>query len=123
MKLSQLTTDNALDVLCEITPYVSNIVTDEELMATIGKTVKREGGMTRAGVMLLGAEKLTKIVPVVMKTHRADVYGIVAVLNGMEPEEIAQQNVIKTSMQIRDICKDKELLDFFKSCVEQTNAE
>lgn len=123
MKLSQLTTDNALDVLCEITPYVSNIVTDEELMDTIGKAVKREGGMTRAGVMLLGAEKLTKIVPVVMKTHRADVYGIVAALNGMEPEEIAQQNVIKTSMQIRDICKDKELLDFFRSCAEQTKDE
>ena len=123
MKLSQLTTDNALDVLCEITPYVSNIVTDEELMATIGKAVKREGGMTTAGIMLLGAEKLTRIVPVVMKTHRADVYGIVAVLNGVEPEVIARQNVIKTGMQIRDLCKDKDLLDFFKSCVEQTKDE
>lgn len=122
MRLSQLTTDKALDVLCEITPYVSNIVTDEQLMDAIGKSVKREG-MTKAGIMLLGAEKLTSIVPVVMKTHRADVYGVVAALNGMEPEEIASQNIIKTSMQIRDICKDKELLDFFRSCAEQTKDE
>lgn len=122
MRLSQLTTDKALDVLCEITPYVSNIVTDEKLMDSIGKSVKREG-MTKAGIMLLGAEKLTNIVPVVMKTHRTDVYGIVAALNGTDPEEIAGQNILKTSMQIRDICKDKELLDFFRSCVEQTKDE
>ena len=44
-------------------------------------------------------------------------------LNHMEPEEIARQNVLKTGMQIREICKDKELLDFFRSCVEQTKDE
>lgn len=122
MKISQLTTDNALDVLCEITPFVSNIVTDNELMETVGKAIKRDG-LTKAGVMLLGVEKLSSLMPIVLKSHRADVYGIVAVLNGMEPEEIARQNVIKTSMQIRDICKDKELLDFFRSCAEQNENE
>lgn len=115
MKLSQLTTDEALDVLCEITPYVASIVSDEGLMDTIGKSVKKEG-VTRAGMMLLGAEKLSKIVPVVMKDHRSDVYGIIAAVNKMNVGKIANQNVIKTSMQIREICKDKELLDFFRSC-------
>ena len=122
MKLSQLTTDEALDVLCEITPYVSNIVSDESLMEVIGKTIKTSE-MTRAGVLLAGAEKLTKIVPVVMKGHRSDVYGILAAVNGMEVDEIARQNVIKTSMQIRDICKDREMLDFFTSCAQQKENE
>ncbi len=117
MKLSQLTTDEALDVLCEITPAVASIVGDEELMNVIGKAVKREG-MTRAGMMLLGAEKLSKIVPVVMKEHRSDVFAIVATVNKVSAEEIASQNVIKTSMQIRELCKDKELIDFFRSCAE-----
>lgn len=122
MKISELSTDRALDVLCEITPYVSNIVTDSDLMATLGKSVKRDG-MTRAGLMLLGAEKLTSIVPVVMKTHRADVLGVVAALNDMDVEEVACQNVIKTGMQIREICKDRELLDFFRSCAEPEKSE
>lgn len=117
MKLSQLTTDEALDVLCEITPAVASIVGDEELMNVIGKAVKRDG-MTRAGMMLLGAEKLSKIVPVVMKEHRSDVFAIVAAVNKVSAEEIASQNVIKTSMQIRELCKDKELIDFFRSCAE-----
>lgn len=122
MKISELSTDRALDVLCEITPYVSNIVTDSDLMATLGKSVKRDG-MTRVGLMLLGAEKLTSIVPVVMKTHRADVLGVVAALNDMDVEEVARQNVIKTGMQIREICKDRELLDFFRSCAEPEKSE
>lgn len=122
MKLSQLTTDEALDVLCEITPYVASIVSDGQLMEVIGKTIEKEG-MTRAGVLLAGAEKLSRIVPVVMKDHRSDVYGILAAVNGMTPEEVARQNVIKTSMQIRDICKDREMLDFFASCAQQRGSE
>ena len=122
MKFSQLTTDKALDVLCEITPYIANIATDDELMAVIGKAVKREG-MTRAGVLLLGAEKLTKMVPVLLKTHRDDVYGVVAAVNGKTVVEIREQNFMKTTAQIVEVIKDKELLDFFKSCAEPMKDE
>lgn len=122
MKLSQLTTDEALDVLCEITPYIASIVADQSLMDAIGKAVKKDG-VTRAGLMLLGAEKLTKIVPIVMKDHREDVYGILAAVNKTDVDKIAHQNVIKTSMQIREICKDKELLDFFESCAVPDGSE
>ena len=31
-KISELTTDNAADIICEIIPYVEDIITDEELM-------------------------------------------------------------------------------------------
>ena len=122
MKFSQLTTDKALDVLCEITPYIANIATDDELMAVIGKAVKRER-MTRAGVLLLGAEQLTKMVPVLLKTHRDDVYGVVAAVNGKTVDEIREQNFIKTTAQIVEVIKYKELLDFFKSCAEPMKDE
>lgn len=122
MKLSKLTTDEALDVLCEITPYVSNIVSDETLMETLNKTVKKDG-MTRAGVLVAGAEKLSRLVPIVMKEHRNDVYGILASVNGLDVDEIAKQNIIKTSMQIRDVCADREMLDFFRSCAQQKDTE
>ena len=122
MKLSKLTTDEALDVLCEITPYVSNIVSDETLMETLNKTVKKDG-MTRAGVLVAGAEKLSRLVPIVMKEHRNDVYGILAAVNGLDTDEIAKQNIIKTSMQIRDVCADREMLDFFRSCAQRKDIE
>ena len=123
MKLSQFSTEQALDVLCEIAPYVTAIVADEELMANLGKAVKAEENMTRAGVLMLGAERLSKIVPIVLKKRRAEVLGIVAAVNQMSVEEIERQNALKTAGQIRDICKDRELLDFFRSCVEQEQSE
>lgn len=122
MKVSQLTTDEALNVMCEITPYLSNIAADEKVVETIGKAISTEG-MTRAGIMLVGAEKLNKIVSILLEGHRDDVYGIVAAVNQMDAEEIKRQNFIKTGLQIREICKDKELLDFFKSWVQPESNE
>lgn len=118
MRLSELTTDEALDVLCQITPYVTNIVTDDAVMKTIGKAVKTDD-VTQAGLMLLGMEKLTSIANILLKTHRPDVYGIVAAVNRVDAEVVASQNIIKTMVQIREICKDKDLLDFFRSWGQQ----
>jgi len=117
MKISQLTSEEFLDVVCAITPYVENIISDSDLMDTIGKAVPHEG-VTRAGVLLLGAEKLASLVPIIAKTHRSDVYGIIAAVNGMESETVARQNALKTAMQIRDIVRDRELLSFFRSFAE-----
>lgn len=116
-KVSQLSTDEFLDLICTITPYVTNIASDKDLMETIGKAVQKDG-MTPAGVLILGMEKLSSLVPIIAKTHRADLYGIVAAVNGMEVEQMAKQNIIQTGAQIRAIVKDKELLDFFKSFAE-----
>lgn len=117
-KISELTSEEFLDVLCEITPYVSNIVSDAALMETVGKAVSKKEEMTKAGVFLLGAEKMSALIPIIAKTHRADLYGIVAGINGMTAESVASQNILKTGLQIRDIVRDKELLSFFKSFAE-----
>jgi hypothetical protein len=44
-------------------------------------------------------------------------------LNEKSVEEIAKQNILKTMSQIKDISKDKELLDFFKSCTGTEESE
>lgn len=116
-KVSQLSTDEFLDLICTVTPYVSNIVSDEDLMKTIGKAMPKEG-VTKAGMLILGMEKLSSMIPIIAKTHRDDLYGIVAAVNGVDVSVIAKQNIIQTGAQIRSIIKDRELLDFFKSFAE-----
>lgn len=123
MKISQLSTEQALDALCEIAPYVTEIVADEELMENLGKAIGNTEGMTRAGVMMLGAERISKIVPILLKKKREAVLGIVAAVEQKSVEEIVAQNALKTAMQIREIVKDRELLDFFKSCAERESNE
>jgi len=118
MKLSQLTTDETLDVLCEITPYINNIMTDQELNTELRRKADPENLKTRADVMLEGAKKLNVLVPIVLKKRREDVYGILSALNKKAPEEIAKQSFLTTVSQIREVLEDKELINFFKSFVK-----
>lgn len=123
MKLSELNTDRALDVLCELTPYVENIVSDEAVVSAVGKVIKYDSQMNRYGLFLVGIEKISKIIPLLLKTHRADMYGILSAINSQSVEEIAAQNSILTLRQIREVLQDKELIDFFKSSAPQEQKE
>lgn len=118
MKLSEISTERAADVLCELTPLVDSIITDEDLMQSLSAVVDREQTETMSvgQKMLLVSSKLGKIVPILMKKRRAEMFGILAVLNEKTPEQISAQNMLVTMMQVRDIVNDRELIDFFRSC-------
>lgn len=117
MKLSEMTTDRATDVLCEITPYIANIVSDDELLSELRNAIDKKDVATRAELLARGAEKISKLIPIVLKKRKADVFGILAALNEKTETEIGKQNILVTMAQIREIAKDKEFIDFFKSCV------
>lgn len=123
MKLSALDTDRATDVLCEIAPYAINIMSDDELMAELKSAVDLKGASTLAEQIAIMGGKISKIVPILLKKRKSDVFGILGALNEKTPEEIAKQNILKTMSQIKDISKDKELLDFFKSCTGTEESE
>jgi hypothetical protein len=123
MKLSQLSTDRAMDLLCEIATPVTNIMTDEELIKELKSAVDFEKANTMAEKIALITGKFTKILPLILKKRKADLFSILASLNEKTIEEIGSQNVIKTMSQIKDIAKDKELLDFFKSCTGTEESE
>ena len=117
MKISEFSTDKALDVICEITPFVDEIATDEELISTLKEKIKLPEGATRADMLRIGAEKVNKIVPILLKKKRAAVYGILAAVNETTADKIGKQSMITTAKQIKEAVGDKELIDFFKSCV------
>lgn len=123
MKLSEMTTDRAMDVLCEITPFIANITADEELLEELRNAIDPKAVKTKAEFMVKGVEKVTKLVPIVLKKRKADVFGILAALNEKTAEEIGKQNIIATMAQVREVVKDKDLMDFFKSCVGSEGSE
>lgn len=123
MKLSQMTTDRATDVLCELTPHIAAIVSDEELLTELRRTVDPKEVATKAELMAKGVEKITKLAPIVLKKRKEAVFGLLAVLNDKTVEEIGKQNILATMAQVREVVKDKELMDFFKSCVGSEGSE
>lgn len=114
MKLSELSTDETLDVLCEITPCVERIVKDEGIINTIGTAVDTKE-MTRAGVLMAGLDRIGALIPSLLKDHRADIYHILGAVNRVDPAEIAAQKLTVTLTQIDEVMHDEELLTFFSS--------
>ena len=123
MKLSKLSTERATDVLCEISPYFMNIMTDEELIGELKSAIDFKEASTMAEKIALIVGKISKILPILLNKRKTDLFGILGALNEKSVEEISKQNVIKTMSQIKDISKDKELLDFFKSCTGTEESE
>ena len=113
MKISELTTEQGLDVICEIVPFVASIIEDESLAAELQRKLKITGEASKAEVYAAGIEKMTKLIPILLKSHRDDVYGIVAAINGKTAEEVAAQSALKTAAEIKDIVTDMAFKDFF----------
>lgn len=122
MRLSELSTDRAADVLCEISVHLLTITADEELLQQFKDTLGDAAGKTRAEMLMYGVDKIGKIVPLLLKKHKPEVFGILAVLNCKTVAEIGKQNIILTMSQIRDAIKDKELVNFIRSCVSEESA-
>lgn len=123
MKLSQISTDKAVDVLCEIAPYATNIFSDETLMEELKSALDMKDANTMAEKIAIVGEKLSNIVSILLKKRKTDLFGIVGALNDKTTEEVSKQNFLITMKQIKDISKDKELVDFFKSWADTEESE
>lgn len=111
-KLSDLGTDECLDVLCTIAPSIQAIVEDRDIMTALGKAIDKKG-LTKAGVLMTAASRLVGAVPLLFKAHREDVYNILSSVGGVTVEDVKAQNMLDTMQQLREILQDKPLLDFF----------
>lgn len=123
MKISELTTERAADVLCEVSIYALNILSDKELIASLRMQLEgTDGDRTKAEMIAIASEKVAELIPLILKKHKDDVFGIVAAVNGLTLEQVRQQKIIKTMTAIKEMAQDKDLIDFFKSCVSTEKA-
>lgn len=123
MKISELTTERAADVLCEVSIYALNILSDKELIASLRMQLEgTDGDRTKAEMIAIASEKVAELVPLLLKKHKDDVFGIVAAVNGMTLEQVRQQKIIKTMTAIKEMAQDKDLIGFFRSCVSTEKA-
>lgn len=123
MKISELTTERAADVLCEVSIYALNILSDKELLASLRMQLEgTDGDRTKAEMIAIASEKVAELIPLLLKKHKDDVFGIVAAVNGLTLEQVRKQKIIKTMTAIKEMAQDKDLIDFFRSCVSPEKA-
>ena len=115
MKLSELDTSRAADVLCEAGAYALNM-TDEELATELKSKIESSAELSRLELYTFGVQKISTLLPIILKKHRDDVFGILAAVNGCAVKDIASQNIMVTMQQVKELASDKDMIDFFKSC-------
>lgn len=111
---SELSTDEALEVVLQIAQPITNLIDDEALVKEMQKAMAK-GETTRIAMQRFGLAKIVKLLNIALKQHREDVYEILAPFNGLTVEEIGKQNFLITCKQVADLLNDKGFVDFFKS--------
>lgn len=122
MKLSEFSTDKAVDILCEVSVYTLNILSDEEFRESLKKLTGDEKPQTVGERYAIGVQRIGQWIPLLLKKHKEDAFGVLAAVNGVTVDAVREQNVLTTMRQIRALAEDKDLTDFFKSCASGAKA-
>ena len=109
MKPTEISTEQGFDALIAIAPEIEPILLDPTLTGLFTEKVDK-GKAIEAGI-----KRITRIIPLLMKDYRQNMFRIIGALNGKMEQEVASQRMTETIKQIVDIFRDKELLDFFRS--------
>lgn len=119
MKLNEIDTDKALDVLCDLTVPLTKIAEDKELIKAVYKRTLIDEKTSQEEKKILGtvqvAKNLKVIVPKLLKAHRQEVYEVLSIVNEKDINEIKKQSLVETVKQIKELVKDEELTSFFQS--------
>ncbi len=109
MKISEMTTNQAADVLIRIAEPAANIMHDNETIAVLERLAT---GNDRPIEFI--ADNIVPVFNVILKSHRGDAFEIIAALSDKTVEDIGQQKMTDTILDIKN-CWDGDLVDFFAS--------
>lgn len=104
MKLSEMTTEKAAEFLVEICPLVDKLV-DDELVNDLETVISFEG-KTIGEIYAIGAKKITTILSIIIKNHRAELFGIIALFSGKTIEEVAEMKMKDTINEVKTFFND-----------------
>lgn len=99
MKLSEMTTDKAAELIVEVSPLIDKLI-DDELVNDLETVISFEG-KTIGEIYAIGAKKITTILSIIIKNHRAELFGIIGLFSGKSIEEVASMKMKDTINEIK----------------------
>lgn len=120
MKLSEMTSEQGVDVLIRLTPVITGLLSDSEFISEVtgilagksedGKELRAEDYLSR------GIEKINSLAFLLFRKKRDALFEIIGAVSGKSAAQVASQSFIVTLSEARDILRDKDLMNFLKSC-------
>lgn len=109
MKLSEIKGSRAIDAIAELIDPIANIAEDRENIGHLFGDAK-EGEPQGESVI----RRLKENVPLLLKTHNADIRQIIGIINDEDPDDISVPGAIKG---VLDLLGDDDFMALFMSAV------
>lgn len=111
MKLSEMTTVQLADCLCDLAEPVANIMNDKAVVEAL-KTASLAARDANSAPLDIYKPIVARLLPGLLKSRRKDTFAVIAALTGKTIKEIETQNGFLTIKEARESW-DEELRDFF----------
>lgn len=112
MKLSDIKGDRVLDVIADIIDPIANMVQDNDIAAMFKREAVPDGMEARD----FFAKRMCKGLPVLLKSHKADIIAIMAAIEGVTPEQYtASLDFPKLFTDVMELVTDDAFLNFLSS--------
>lgn len=112
MKLSNIKGDHVLDVIADIIDPVANMVQDKDVAAMFKREAVPDGMEARD----FFAKRMCKGLPILLKSHKADIIAIMAAIEGVTPEQYAASlDFPKLFTDVMELVTDDAFLNFLSS--------
>lgn len=111
MKLSEMSTEKAMDAMLELVEPIGNIANDKQIGQAFKRLTSVDGPRS---LVERFSEIYGELVPLALKTHREDAIAILAAITGKTRAAIKKQSILVTMTDARESV-DEELISFFQS--------
>lgn len=112
MKLSDIKGDRIFDVIGDIIDPIANMVQDKDVAAMFKREAVPDGMEARD----FFAKRMCKGLPVLLKSHKADIIAVMAAIEGVTPEQYAASlDFAKLFTDVMELVTDNAFLDFLSS--------
>lgn len=112
MKLSDIKGDRVLDVIADVIDPIANMVQDKDIAAMFKREAVPDGMEARD----FFAKRMRKGLPVLLKSHKADIIAIMAAIEGVTPEQYAASlDFPKLFTDVMELVTDDAFLNFLSS--------
>lgn len=115
MKISEMTNEQAADLMVRLSAPVGNICDDEK----ITNMIKEYQATEEMPVVKVIGKFLPQIAACALKDHKNDLFEIVGALTFQTRDKAAKMRFIDTVKVIREAVEDEELVGFFTSFKRQ----
>lgn len=114
MNLKEMSTDKAIEIICEVSPHIEKILNDKDVKELF-KQIEIKSDNDKEKAFDAGIKKVFSCVPKLLKRNKESFFAILSIVDEKDIEEIKQQNIFTTIVEIKELILNEDIRQLFLS--------